>query len=237
MSANGTQLISTPPPPKKTPSCTNFPQCSHICRLCIQTACQQWQTHSSQSNREAESCVTEGLHWNCTRLSTPRKEVWKHNIKANGTTLEPLDLNVTLKLDSSAIYWKRLQQISISIQSTAFGGTFFSPPLPWAQFFLLLWHSILVNRTYSGWLLVDEQRCRNAGGIGITAALVHLMNLLLCKLDWILFSFFLYRSHLRKLDIWSCLNMYIYIFVLLLFYFYYFFIFLRKTSHKLHGRG
>lgn len=127
MSANGTQLISTPPPPKKNPSCTNFPQCSHICRLCIQTACQQWQTHSSQSNREAESCVTEGLHWNCTRLSTPRKEVWKHNIKANGTTLEPLDLNVTLKLDSSAIYWKRLQQISISIQSTAFGGTFFHP--------------------------------------------------------------------------------------------------------------
>lgn len=28
----------------------------------------------------------------------------KTQYKANGTTLEPLDLNVTLKLDSSAIY-------------------------------------------------------------------------------------------------------------------------------------
>ena len=37
----------------------------------------------------------------------------EYTIEDNGTTLEPLDLNVTLKLDSSAIYWKRLHQMSI----------------------------------------------------------------------------------------------------------------------------
>lgn len=189
MSANGTQLINPPTPPKRLHQLPTMQP-----RL---QAVPSRQHGSNDRHTAARATEKLGVVWPRVWIGIVRdfrlqkKGVWKHNVKANGTTLEPLDLNVTLKLDSSAIYWKRLKQISISIQSTAFSGTFFSPPLPWAQFFLLLWHSILVNRTYSGWLLVDEQRCRNAGGIEITAALVRLMlmNLLLCKLDWILLSF------------------------------------------------